>query len=74
MEDGMSTSVVVRELPNCDLCAVASKTAKAYADAFIPTWGTWGNVCKPHFDSEGCRLGTGAGQVLVFNADNGRKP
>jgi hypothetical protein len=69
----MGTSVVVRELPNCDICGIAGKSVPAYADAYLPTWSTWGNVCKPHFNENGCKLGTGAGQELVFNPDNGRR-
>jgi hypothetical protein len=41
-------------------------TNPAYADARIPAAGSWGYVCKEHFDSYGCQLGTGKGQRLVL--------
>lgn len=54
---------IVTEIPNCDICIVnRNPPTKAWADAFIPSYMTWGNVCKMHFSTEGCRLGVGFGQ------------
>lgn len=54
---------IVTSIPDCDICTVKrNPPTKAWADAFIPSWSTWGNVCKQHFASEGCELGVGQGQ------------
>ena len=67
----MSTETTVTRIPDCDLCKAnggflsVTVTNPAYADARIPAAGSWGYVCKEHFDSYGCQLGTGKGQRLV---------
>lgn len=53
--------VTVTTLPVCDLCA-----SPAYADAKLPLYGSWGNVCKICFAANGCQLGLGKGQKLVL--------
>lgn len=53
---------IVTSIPDCDICRARGKNEEAYADAFIPTLSTWGNVCKPCFNEEGCQLGAGQGQ------------
>lgn len=59
-------SVVVDIIPNCDVCTMAGEyDIPAYADAYVPAFNTWGNVCRRHFDENKCKLGTGSGQVLV---------
>lgn len=50
--------------PKCDLC-----DAQAYADARLPLFGSWGNVCKAHFDQHGCELGLGKGQLIEEHAN-----
>jgi|TARA_A100001518_G_C1200990_1_gene44535 hypothetical protein len=63
----MGTSIVVHEIPRCDLSdeygSVCSEAA--YADAYSPKFGQWAYLCKYHFDDHGCRLGTGLGQQLL---------
>jgi hypothetical protein len=59
----MSNKTVVTSIPNCDICEVRrNPPTLAWADCFIPSFGTWGNVCKQHFNTEGCQLGSGKGQ------------
>jgi hypothetical protein len=63
----MSTQVLVSTVPPCDLCSLDTSTPPplAFADARIPSVGSWAYVCKPCFDRHGCTLGTGHGQALV---------
>ena len=67
----MSKEVRVSEVPLCDMCTMNGRslgvtvTKPAYADARIPSVGSWANVCREHFDAFGCELGTGHGQELV---------
>jgi len=56
-------SVTVVRIPPCD---VDDTHGPAYADARIPMYGSWGNVCKPCFDHYGCKLGLGLGQRLIL--------
>ena len=61
----MSKKTIVSSIPDCDICILThNPPTKAYADCFIPGYHTWGNVCKMHFNSESCELGTGKGQVF----------
>lgn len=61
---------VVTEIPDCDICKIKrNPPIKAYADAFIRSWSTWGNVCKDHFQREGCELGVGMGQEFKLSTD-----
>lgn len=65
----MSDQVEVEVLPPCDLCKRVLRMtapAEAYADCNIPRLGIWGYVCRKHFVTEQCRLGTGRGQRLVL--------
>jgi hypothetical protein len=67
----MSKKTVVTSLPDCDICQVVKNPPTiAHADCFIPSYGTWGNVCKQHFVTEGCSLGTGKGQVFELQEPN----
>ncbi len=59
------TQVKVSKLPSCDICKHNGVDRPAYADASLG--GTWGYVCRDHFDMLGCQLGVGKGQVLVVN-------
>jgi hypothetical protein len=69
----MSKKTVVTSIPDCDICQVVKNPpTKAHADCFIPSYSTWGNVCKQHFVTEGCELGTGKGQV--FELQDPTKP
>ena len=63
----MSTSVKVSVIPNCDICAdaIVPQQISAYADARLSI-GPWANVCRKHFDTYQCSLGTGRGQELVL--------
>ena len=64
------TSVVVEELPGCDLCKdIHDVDMPAYADARIPAYGSWANVCWDHFNDCGCTLGLGRGQRLIRRRD-----
>ena len=58
-----STTTIVTSLPVCDLCG-----SPAYADARIPAYSTWGNVCRPCFDRYECKLGLGLGQEFILAA------
>jgi hypothetical protein len=61
----MSTRVVVAVIPDCDICKHGGVSRPAYADAKLNI-GPWANVCKVHFDTHRCSLGTGKGQELVL--------
>jgi hypothetical protein len=57
--------VEVATVPECNLCRFrAEKSVPSRFDAYVPTVGTWAYVCPSCYMSEGCRIGTGAGQVL----------
>ncbi len=60
----MSTITKVAALPQCDFC-----TDKARFDG-MTTYGPWGNMCEPHFDTYGVGLGTGKGQRLVEEGED----
>jgi hypothetical protein len=64
----MSTQVLVTTVPPCDL---DPDHGPAFADARIPSVGSWAYVCKRCFDRHECNLGTGHGQALVTR-ENGR--
>lgn len=71
----MSKETVVTSLPNCDICVVKrNPPTEAYADCYIPSYGTWGNVCHNHFHIEGCQLGTGVGQLFRIEAQTDKPP
>ena len=59
------TRVTVQTIPDCDLCNSAGAKVAAYADARIPQYGSWANVCLDHFKQYSCTLGLGCGQVYV---------
>lgn len=61
------TEITVNHIPDCDICGGAFTTRKAYADARIPANGSWGYLCRHHFDHLGCELGLGKGQKLVLD-------
>lgn len=61
----MSKQAKVAALPNCDVCRMGQKATVAYADAAVPATGSWGYLCREHFDLYGCQLGTGRGQELI---------
>jgi hypothetical protein len=60
----VSTITKVAALPQCDFC-----TEKARFDG-MTTYGPWGNMCEPHFDTYGVGLGTGKGQRLVEEGED----
>ncbi|MAH51336.1 hypothetical protein CMI37_36305 [Candidatus Pacearchaeota archaeon] len=58
------TEVAVSSLPNCQ---IPECERRAFADAAIPRYGgTWGYVCKSHFNHLDCKLGPGRGQKLII--------
>jgi hypothetical protein len=54
----------VATIPPCDIDA---RHGPAYADARLAYVGSWAYVCRDCFDSYGCSLGLGAGQVLLLH-------
>ncbi len=60
------------EIPDCDICKANGRSLSvtvsvpAYADARIPSMGSWAYLCRKHFGIYGCKLGTGQGQELVL--------
>jgi hypothetical protein len=61
----MEANGTVTRVSRIPLCDIDSSHGDAYADASIPTMrGTWGYVCRPCFDANGCTLGEGRGQEL----------
>lgn len=58
-------TVVINSLPLCDLCGEAGTERPAVADARIPKYGSWANLCLEHFTLYGCSVGTGNGQQLI---------
>lgn len=62
----------VERIPSCDICMTLKPhppSMIAYADCYIPSHNTWGNVCKRHFSMYNCKLGRGLGQELVLAED-----
>lgn len=57
------TATEVTSIPPCDL---HDDGTAAYADARLPAYGSWGNLCKAHFDTHRCTLGLGNGQRFVL--------
>ena len=57
--------VYVEELPKCDLCGKV-----AQYDARIPSYGSWGNLCKTCFKMNNCLLGLGKGQELLVKGES----
>lgn len=47
----------------CDLCADGETVAQYDART---SNGQWGYLCEKHFKREGCTLGLGKGQKLVY--------
>ena len=64
MSDPEVKTVIVSELPSCDMCRMEGKDEPAEYDARTRN-GQWGNLCQDHFDQQGCRLGLGFGQKLI---------
>ena len=60
------TTVLVDEIPDCDLCVSrpAPMNSPAYADANLGRG--WAYVCSDHFALFCCSLGLGRGQRLVL--------
>lgn len=57
------TETAVSKRPSCD---IPECSGKAFADAATDYFdGSWGYVCRPHFNQFGCKLGLGQGQRLV---------
>jgi hypothetical protein len=67
----MSTQVIMRELPNCDICAKRGRKArKARYDA-ATRWGPWAYMCNScwFMDAASRELGTGIGQELILKPE-----
>jgi hypothetical protein len=61
----LSKSVVVSELPPCDICKINFNrivSAKYDGKTFS---GPWAYMCQNHFDQYGIGLGLGRGQELI---------
>lgn len=61
----MSSSVIVKALPGCDICRSEGVTKSAKYDGKT-IMGPWANMCLTHFKGYGVGLGTGRGQRLVL--------
>ena len=71
----MSTQVMMRELPQCDICAKRGKTRKARYDA-ATRWGPWAYMCNScwFMDAASRELGTGIGQELILKTEPEPEP
>lgn len=58
-------SVVVDELPSCDLCT--DGTLASY-DASTRQSTSWAYLCEAHFATHGRGLGLGVGQRLILRS------
>jgi len=61
------TTVEVKSLPLCDMCAQNGIKTKAGYDART-VFGPWGNLCQGCFEEFGVGLGLGLGQELVLDS------
>jgi len=57
----------VSELPDCDICKMEGRTEPAEYDG-ATSFGRWGYMCEPHFQTHGKGLGHGIGQRLVLES------
>ena len=64
------TAVVVSAIPPCDVCGGAAVDRPAVADARLPGYDSWANVCLEHFVAFGCAVGLGQGQQYVQRTAN----
>ena len=55
--------VIMATVPQCD---INPDHGRAYADARLPTFGSWAYVCSPCFKEHKCALGLGKGQELLL--------
>lgn len=62
-------TAIVSELPDCDICKMEGKDPpdKAKYDG-ATSFGRWGYMCEPHFQTHGKGLGHGVGQKLVLES------
>lgn len=70
-----SKYTTVSKIPPCDVCLTDKRQTPAYADARLQRgfhMGSWAYVCREHFNSHGCELGLGSGQVLVLPSSQRR--
>lgn len=68
----MSESVVVLELPPCDICVARHNDPKVHQTEIETAaydgathFGSWAYMCEKHFRDYGTGLGTGRGQRLI---------
>lgn len=66
----MSTEVIVKELPLCDICYEQGKVTTARYDSRIPGQTAWAFMCEEHYDKLGLTLGTGRAQRLILAERN----
>lgn len=65
LHDGVVTHELV-VVKYCDLCSMSGIREAAQFDAKNPRSGRWGWMCRQHFNTLGCRLGTGLGQLIRY--------
>lgn len=67
MTDPEVKTAIVEELPECDICKMEGKSPPDTAEYDGATsFGRWGYMCEPHFQTHGKGLGHGIGQKLIL--------
>ena len=65
-----SVTAIVPSLPLCDICGSEEVERPAVADARVPQYGSWANLCLEHFVAFGCQVGLGNGQQLISSKED----
>ena len=65
-------SVIVDELPPCDICIEEGRQEMAAVDGKT-VHGPWANMCPEHYAQFGVGLGLGRGQQLILRSSKAGK-